>query len=309
MDDIRVYRAEGAAVWHGTDLYGFTVTEWDLPATYPPFAALLFVPVALVPLSVAKGAFVAGNVALLAWLIALSLRAARPARPARTAPSVRPARTDGPDAATGAAGPSGTTPVAAPLPAVVCLTAVALWLEPVFQTVAFGQINLLLACLVLWDVGRPDGARAKGFALGLAAGVKLTPALFAVHLLLTGRLRAACWAAAGFAASVAVGACALPGASVEFWTRRMFETARVGKAWIVDNQSLQGLVARLLHETEPGGLWLAPTLALAAGGMWLARRVTVRHGKGADGGPPEFRGAGVVGASGVPGASGVSGVA
>ena len=41
MPDAFVYRAEGAAVAHGRDLYGFEVTEGRLPATYPPFAALL----------------------------------------------------------------------------------------------------------------------------------------------------------------------------------------------------------------------------------------------------------------------------
>ncbi|WP_436317948.1 glycosyltransferase 87 family protein [Streptomyces albus] len=247
MADVQVYRAEGRAVLDGTDLYGFTVTEWDLPATYPPLAALLFVPVALVPLSVAKAGFLAANVALLALLVGLSLRAVRGR--------------------------------AAPLPVVLALTACALWLEPVFQTLLFGQINLALACLVLWDMGRPDTARGKGFAVGLAAGIKLTPALFAVHLLLTGRVKAAATAAAGFAASVAVGACVLPGATVDFWTRRMFETARVGKAWIVDNQSLQGLVARLLHDPEPGARWLVPALLAAVAGLWLARRLTPRPGR------------------------------
>ncbi|MDJ1137527.1 glycosyltransferase 87 family protein [Streptomyces iconiensis] len=250
LSDVLVYRAEGAAVRNGTDLYGFTVTEWKLPATYPPFAALLFVPVALAPLSVVKAAFVVGNVALLALLVALSLRFAPRA--------VRLTHT---------------------LPLVLAVTAGAVWLEPVFQTLVFGQINLALACLVLWDLGRPDGARAKGFALGVAAGVKLTPAIFAVYLLLTGRVRAGLYAVAGFACTVGAGALVLPGASVEFWSRRMFETTRVGKAWIVDNQSLQGLIARLTHHPEPGPLWLVPAVVLAATGMWLARRLYVRQGR------------------------------
>ncbi|WP_443052951.1 glycosyltransferase 87 family protein [Streptomyces sp. NBC_01186] len=257
MSDVLVYRAEGSAVWNGTDLYGFAVTEWRLPATYPPFAALLFVPVALVPLAVAKAAFVVGNVALLAALVRLSLRAASGSlAPERlTSGSLAPAR----------------------LPLVLVVTAGALWLEPVFQTVAFGQVNLIMACLVLGDLSRPDGARGKGFVLGVAAGIKLTPALFVVYLLLTGRFRAGLTAVGGFAASVAVGALALPGASVEFWTRRVFETGRVGKAWIVDNQSLQGLIARLAHDPTPGPLWLVPAGALAVAGMWLARRAYVRE--------------------------------
>ncbi|MFE9999659.1 glycosyltransferase 87 family protein [Streptomyces avermitilis] len=240
MADALVYRAAGAAVLSGADLYGFTVTEWGLPATYPPFAALLFVPTTWLAPGALKVAFVAGNVALLAALVRLSGRLA--GRPA-------------------------------PLPAVCAATALALWLEPVFQTVLFGQINLALACLVLWDLTRP-GARGRGAALGIAAGVKLTPAVFIVYLLVRGRRREAATAAAAFAGTVLLGALVLPAASVDFWTRRIFETGRVGKAWIVDNQSLQGLVARALGEPSPGLAWALPTAVVAGAGLWLARRAT-----------------------------------
>ncbi|MBW5425812.1 DUF2029 domain-containing protein, partial [Streptomyces sp. BG9H] len=153
-------------------------------------------------------------------------------------------------------------------------TALALWLEPVFQTIVFGQINLALACLILWDLTRPDGAPGRGVALGVAAGIKLTPAFFIAYLFLTGRVREATTALAAFAGTVLLGALALPAATVDFWTRRVFETGRVGKAWIVDNQSLQGLIARALHEAEPGLAWAIPAALTAATGLWLARRST-----------------------------------
>jgi alpha-1,2-mannosyltransferase len=239
--DLRVYRAEGAAVAHGTSLYGFTVTRWHLPATYPPFAALGFVPLTWLPLPAAQAAVTALNVALLALLVHLSLRLAGVA-PCRRAP------------------------------AVLAATAVGLWLEPVLRTMTFGQVNLLLACLVVWDLARPDGARGKGLLIGIAAGIKLTPAIFAVHLAVTGRLRAACAAAAAFLGTVLLGAAVLPGATVDFFTRRVFETGRVGKGWIVDNQSLQGLFARLVHETDPGVFWPAAVVVTAVGGLWLAHR-------------------------------------
>ncbi|MFD5097822.1 glycosyltransferase 87 family protein [Streptomyces albidochromogenes] len=241
MADTLVYRAEGAAVANGTDLYGFTVTQWQLPATYPPFAAILFVPTTWLPLGALKVAFAVGNTALLALLVHLSCRFARlPARPAL----------------------------------VVAATALGVWLEPVFQTIVFGQMNLALACLVLWDLTRTDDALGKGFALGVAAGVKLTPAIFIVHLLLTGRVRAGLTAVASLTGTVLLGALVLPHASVDFWTRRIFETGRVGKPWIVDNQSLQGLLARLLHRPEPGAVWLAVAALVAAAGLWAARRAT-----------------------------------
>lgn len=246
MADALVYRAEGEAVLHGGDLYGFTVTEWRLPATYPPFAAVLFVPATWIPVPAMKAAFVAGNVLLLARLVVLSARLA------------------------------GRTVRA---PQVCAATALALWLEPVFQTVLFGQINLALACLVLGDLTRPPGARAKGLALGVAAGIKLTPAVFVVHLLLTGRRREAATAMAGFAGTVALGAVLLPAASAEFWTGGLFETGRVGKVWIVDNQSLPGLIARAAGDAAPGPAWALPVAVVAAAGLWAAARATrERHG-------------------------------
>ncbi|OSZ58124.1 transferase [Streptomyces pharetrae CZA14] len=246
MADALVYQAEGEAVLDGRDLYGFTVTEWHLPATYPPFAALLFTPTAWLPPAALKAAFLAGNILLLAWLVHLSARLA--ALPLR-------------------------------LPARCAATALALWLEPVFQTLLFGQVNLALACLLLWDLTRPDGARGKGVAVGIAAGMKLTPAVFVPYLLLTGRRREAATATAALTGTVLLGAVLLPAASADFWLRRLYETGRVGKPWIVDNQSLQGLAARLLGDPAPGPAWWLPALVTAAGGLWLAARTPDdRHG-------------------------------
>ncbi|MFG2354329.1 glycosyltransferase 87 family protein [Streptomyces sp. NPDC048521] len=239
MADLLVYRAEGAAVAHGTDLYGFTVTRWRLPATYPPFAAVLFVPAAWLPVPVLKAAFLAGNALLLAILIVLSARLA-----ARTAP----------------------------LPLLGAATALCFWLEPVFQTILFGQINLAVAGLVLWDLTRPPTARGRGVALGIAAGIKLTPALFVPYLFLTGRRREAATATAAFTGTVLLGGLLLPSASADFWTRRLYETDRVGKAWIVDNQSLQGLVARALGDPAPGLAWALPAAVVGAVGLCLAAR-------------------------------------
>ncbi|BDH15649.1 glycosyltransferase 87 family protein [Streptomyces hygroscopicus] len=248
MSDIAVYRAEGQAASVGGDLYGFTVTKWALPATYPPFAAVLFIPTTWLSLGTLKIIAVLVNAVLLALLVHLSCKAAGLGKADRAAPVI------------------------------LAATALGLWLEPVFQTFVFGQVNLALTCLVLWDLSRPDGARLKGFATGIAAGIKLTPALFAVYLLVTGRVKAAFTVLGGFLASALLGWLVLPAASIEFWTQRMFETGRVGKAWLVDNQSLQGLIARVLHDPEPGLLWAVPALLTAAAGLCAARRVYLRRG-------------------------------
>jgi alpha-1,2-mannosyltransferase len=241
LADAVVYRAEGLAAATGHGLYDLRVTKWRLPATYPPFAAILFIPAAWLPLDALRLAVTEANVVLLGALAHLSFRFT--GWPRRAA--ARPA-------------------------ALLVAVAVGVWIEPVFQTLAFGQVNLALAGLVLWDLSRPPAARGRGVAIGIAAGIKLTPALFAVYLLLSGRRRAAARAAAAFAGTVLVGWAVLPEATGEFFTRRMFETDRVGKVWIVDNQSLQGLIARVLHTPAPGAAWSVTAVAVGTAGLTIA---------------------------------------
>ncbi|MFB7124847.1 glycosyltransferase 87 family protein [Kitasatospora sp. NPDC056273] len=252
MVDMIVYRAEGAAVANGTDLYALRVTEWNLPATYPPFAAMLFVPTTWFPVPFLRVAITLGNIGLLALLTHLSFKLAGwPRRELR---------------------PIG----------VILVTGLGVWLEPVFTTLRYGQINLALACLILWDLTRPDGRRSKGVAIGIAAGIKLTPGLFAVYLLITGRIRAAFVAGLTFLGTFLLGALVLPDATWGFWTKYLYDSSRVGKTWIVDNQSMRGAFARLLHSADPGtvatlgaGLVAVAGLAVAAwaarSGRWLPR--------------------------------------
>ncbi|RKE19267.1 glycosyltransferase 87 family protein [Streptomyces sp. TLI_171] len=222
MVDMIVYRAEGEAVANGHDLYALRVTQWNLPATYPPFAAMLFVPTTWFGIPFLRVAITAGNLLLLATLAHLSFKLVGwPRRDLR---------------------PIG----------VLLVTGLGVWLEPVFTNLRYGQINLALACLILWDLTRPDSARSKGLAIGIAAGIKLTPGLFAVYLLITGRVRAALVAGATFVGTFLIGALLLPDATQGFWTKYLYDSSRVGSTVIVDNQSLRGLIARLMHTPDPG---------------------------------------------------------
>ncbi|MFE0459246.1 glycosyltransferase 87 family protein [Kitasatospora sp. NPDC058965] len=233
MVDMIVYRAEGAAVANHQNLYTMRVPGWDLAATYPPFAAMLFVPSTWFDLTALRVIVTLFNIGLLGLLGWLSFKLVGwPRRQHR-------------------------------LPGALLVAGFGPWLEPVFTTIQYGQVNLGLACLVLIDLTRPDRSKYKGVAIGIAAGLKLTPGLFAVYLLLTGRVRAAMVSAASFAATVLIGAVALPGASYGFWTKYLWDSSRVGVTELVDNQSVRGAVARLLSQHDPG------TLATAAGGLAL----------------------------------------
>jgi alpha-1,2-mannosyltransferase len=130
--------------------------------------------------------------------------------------------------------------------AIPVAVAAALWLEPIATTLGYGQINLLIALLVVGDLSRPDGARGKGALIGIAAGLKLTPLIFIPYLRFSGRPRPARMALGTFAATVIGGYAILPGDSSHFWADGLFlNPRRVGGCCVPDNQSLRGLVLRL----------------------------------------------------------------
>jgi alpha-1,2-mannosyltransferase len=239
MIDLVVYRAEGSAVRAGTDLYGALPSVGDYNATYPPFAALLFVPLTLIPTTVMIWAAVAVNMGLLVLVSLLSCRLV------------------------------GVDPRSRPNVALV-VAAVAMWSEPVFTTFRYGQINLAVLALVLWDFTRPPAARTRGVALGVAAGIKVVPGIFIGYLLLTRRFRMAAVASATFAATVAVSAMLLPHAAWEYWSSLLFDTGRVGRPENAANQTIRGLIVRIDHTRDISALWTLLSLALLMIGVAIA---------------------------------------
>lgn len=254
MIDLLVYRAEGETVRTGGDLYALRVTDAYLPPTYPPFAALLFIPLTLLDTESLRTPATVGNLALLVLFVQQSLRLAGHTR----------------------------------VESVWWVAAVAVWCEPVWTTLRYGQINLLLAVLVLWDLSRRPGDRWAGAGIGLAAAVKLTPALFAVFLFATGIaacvrggsggpwLRHARGAVAWFTGATLLTAVVLPHDSWRFWTGVMFKADRAGHAEQTANQALRGVLARLLHTSDPGGWWLACAVLAGVAGLAVAVAAELR---------------------------------
>ncbi|WP_443049417.1 glycosyltransferase 87 family protein [Streptomyces sp. HD] len=72
--DPMAYRAEGATVRTGGDLYALRTTAARLPTTYPPFAALPFTPLTLLDTATMRILGTAGNLVLLVVFVRLSLR-------------------------------------------------------------------------------------------------------------------------------------------------------------------------------------------------------------------------------------------
>lgn len=235
--DLTVYRYGGESVLQHRGLYAGSEPRSGLLFTYPPAAALAFALLAAVPLALAAGAWTAVSVLGLAATLAAFTTASR-------------RRVDASWLA--------------------AATLAALLLDPVRETLMFGQVNLVLMGLVSVDLLLLRG-RFSGVLVGVAAGIKLTPAVFVVLLVLVGRRAAALRAVSAFAATVLVGVVLLPHDAATYWGSAVWHSARVGSLDYVRNQSLLGTLTRLLHHEPSTLLWLALALPLGAALLGLAR--------------------------------------
>jgi len=238
--DLVVYRYGGRGVLDGVQIYAADDPTTGYPFTYPPFGAILMVPLALLPLWVSAGLLTGASVGALAGAVVVVRRS-----------------------------------LGRPTPGwlIVIVTLAALALEPVWQNLTFGQINTLVMAAVLVDLLGPQ-RRWSGVLVGMAAAVKLTPLVFVVLLLLVGRRTAAGRAAVTFAGTVAIGFLVMPGSAATYWTEDLVDGSRVGPPALAHNQSAYGAMTRLLDEQPSTVLWLlvaGPTalvIVLVAAAWW-----------------------------------------
>jgi len=234
--DIDVYLMGGKHALLG-DLYSVQFGKPFLRFTYPPFAALAFLPVArALPLMSAQTIWAIVNVGALFALVATSVRLLRP-------------------------------DLDRPLVVKLALAALlpALLLNPVFLTVGLGQVNLILCLGVLWDLVGPRRigrfTLPQGVVTGIAGAIKLTPLIFIPYLALTGRRRAAITGSITFVLCSALGFAVAPQTSWAFWTRFIFQSGRAGALFQVSDQNLLSSQSRFDHAAIPlSSLW--PLLVL-----------------------------------------------
>jgi alpha-1,2-mannosyltransferase len=236
--DFRIYMWGGHAVLDDSRLYlALAYGHWF---TYSPFAAIVFVPVAALPLAVARVGWDLVSVAALAYSCTRIVQLA----------GYRPTRL-----------------------AVAGFVAAAMALDPVWQTLFLGQINLILLALILtdvWLVSRGSSRLAAGVGVGIAAAIKLTPAIFIVFFLLAGRTRAALVAAGTFAGCGLIGFLVAPDASRLYWRHLFFDTRRVGAPYI-SNQSPYAAVIRIANgQGHIGAWWIVVPLVFAVIGLATA---------------------------------------
>ncbi|TCJ94115.1 alpha-1,2-mannosyltransferase [Nocardia alba] len=254
--DLQVYR-NGARVWlDGGDLYGPMppVHGLGLPFTYPPLAAMFFVPLALMPLVVAEVVVLLTSLASLAivlWLVLIRVR------PELDRTSV--------------------------LTVLIAGLGLAQFLEPVRQTFNFGQINLILMAAIALDILVRKPFWPRGMLIGIAVSIKLIPAGYLLYFLLRRDWKAAATMVVSAAGAIGVGFLLFPRDSVEYWFHTVSDTGRIGTPYFAGNQSIKGTLFRLgMNESLATALWIglsAATIALAA--VWMYRLIGAGNDVGA----------------------------
>jgi alpha-1,2-mannosyltransferase len=254
MRDLAVYRDGGLIVRHVPPTYDAhrvsPLYDWTgqngVQFTYPPFAAVVFAVASALSWTAMRWAMTVASLAALGltlWLVFGAMGY-------RDRPATR-------------------------LGATLGVSALALATEPVQQTLALGQVNLLLMLLIVADLlAAPDGGSRwwHGLGIGIAAGVKLTPLIFIPYLLLIRGYRQAAAATVVFAATVAAGYAVLPRDSSTYWADGLFLKAnRIVFLGTRGNQSLRGVLTRLAGSVNAGTVpWVAAAVLVVIAGLVIA---------------------------------------
>jgi alpha-1,2-mannosyltransferase len=207
-------------------VYADQTPDFPLPFTYPPFAAVVFYPLHLLPFGFVALAWQLGIIAALYGVVRISQR-------------LLP-------------GDSGGDRRIAML-----WTAVGIWIEPLRSTFDYGQINVLLVLAVLYAVYSTRWW-LSGLLVGLAAGVKLTPAVSGLYFVGARRWGTAVFSAVVFFGTVAVSALVVGDQTRYYFTELLGDADRVGPIGTSFNQSWRGGISRILgHDAGYGPLVLA----------------------------------------------------
>ncbi|MEU5841127.1 glycosyltransferase 87 family protein [Rhodococcus sp. NPDC047139] len=245
--DFLVYRMGARVLLDGDDIYGQmppVTDDYVLPFTYPPLSAMLFAPLALIPVVLGKIVFTLVSVAALVVTLRVVLGRIRPDLDGPTSWLVTTITVGG-----------------------------SLLFEPVRETVSFGQINLVLMALVALDVLVKNPKWPRGLLIGLAAAVKLTPIAFLLLFLIRRDSRTSATILASAFGFTALAYAVMPETSVKYWLQTLPDTGRIGASYFATNQSFKAVVTRFgLPEPVGSILWL---IAVAA--MLLVAVVAIRR--------------------------------
>jgi alpha-1,2-mannosyltransferase len=227
--DLQVYVYTVKDMLAGKDIFASTTPFWDLYFIYPPIAAILMTPLAFGPYVFWQVVWTGG----LVWAQQSVLKRCGAPRGWKL----------------GLLG-----------------IAVLLAVEPIRTTLGYGQVNTILMALVVADLlpDPPEHQRRipQGILIGLAAAIKLTPALFVIFMLLIGKRRAAITAIISFAVFTGIGAILVFRETVVFFSGLSGGDTRTASPLYTGNQSLLGVFFRLGDSSRTTAL-----LGLAVAGV------------------------------------------
>ncbi|MGF7121127.1 mannosyltransferase [Rhodococcus sp. TAF43] len=249
--DLHVY-VDGSAALLSGDLYGFTYSEetpeFPLPFTYPPFAALVFLPLHYLPFSVVGFCWQLCTVLALYWVIRISLELL---------------------VGSAAVGDRHWKYLA------MLWTAIGVWTEPVRTTLDYGQVNVFLVLGAMLAV-RSTRWWVSGGIVGILAGIKLTPAVTGLYFVAQRRWRAAVFSAIAFFGTIGLSYLVISAQARDYFTSKFGDADRIGPVGSAWNQSLRGALSRIVgHDVESGPVWLI-AVALSALLAFLAWRALAR---------------------------------
>ena len=260
--DIDVYRMGGRAWLDGQSLYTADVSfhtqaDVDLPFTYPPLAAIVFAPFALLSLPAASAAITATTLVLLVVSTVIVL--------------TRLDVWDGPGWAAVTREPAW---LRRSWLALAIVAPAAIYLEPIRANFDFGQINVVLMTLVLADTVPRRTPWPRGLLLGLAIALKLTPAVFLLYFVVRRDGRAVLTALVSFVGATLLGVALAWRDSWEYWTTTIRDTDRIGTATLNTNQNIAGTLARLgLTDGVHFAVWTVGCFAALGLTVWATRRL------------------------------------
>lgn len=252
--DFGVYRNVGNFVYSGQSIYNTEIRgEYipdGLPFVYPPFAAVLLGPLALIPPHADFFLWTFLNAAALGLIVYYSLGHARAVISGRR--YIFPA-----------------------------LLVFSLFFNVSAQHFVFGQINFLIALMCLYDYLGEGRILPRGSLVGVAAGLKLTPLLFIAYFFARGQWRSAWASLISFTASVMVGLAVMPKDTWNYLTDKILRLSEVveldNKLFATSgNCSIQGVSQRLIG-THSMLVILPAVIAIVATAFWGARRADLRQ--------------------------------